>query len=93
MGRMPRYLYSNGLMNLSRRRRRCLWQEEEKAANADYSRLHIRRRVPLVPAAGNGEPSPIQLKWLTPGGAPAKLRDVGNARHVMDEALAAQTIE
>ena len=50
-------------------------------------------RVPPVPDAGNGQPPSTSVVWLTPGGAPARLRDVGNARHVMDEALAAQTIE
>jgi hypothetical protein len=93
MGRTPMYLQPNGLMNLSRWRRRCLCREEEKAGGRDYSRQLLHRRVPLVPEAGNSEPPSNRLKWLTPGGAPARLRDVGNARHVMDEALAAQTIE
>jgi hypothetical protein len=80
-------------MNLSRWRRRCLWQDEEKPGSDDYSRLPTHPRVPLVPEAGNGLPPSNQLKWLTPGGAPARLRDVGNASHVMDEASTAQTIE
>jgi hypothetical protein len=80
-------------MNLSRWRRRCLWREEEKAGNVDGASLHLLRRVPLVPHAGNGERHSTSVVWLTPAGAPARLRDVGNARHVMDEALAAQTIE
>jgi hypothetical protein len=36
---------------------------------------------------------PRRPNLLTPGCPPARLRDVGTARHVMDEALAAQTIE
>jgi hypothetical protein len=53
MGRVPRYLLPNGLMNLSRWRRRCLWQEEEKSANLLISDLQSYRRVPLVPNPGN----------------------------------------
>jgi hypothetical protein len=36
---------------------------------------------------------PRRPNLLTPGCPPARLREVGTARHVMDEALAAQTIE
>jgi hypothetical protein len=36
---------------------------------------------------------PNQPNLLTPGDATARLREVGTARHVMDEASSAQTIE
>jgi hypothetical protein len=36
---------------------------------------------------------PRQPNLLTPGDATARLREVGTARHVMDEASAAQPIE
>jgi hypothetical protein len=36
---------------------------------------------------------PRRPNLLTPAGPPARLREVGTARHVMDEASSAQTIE
>jgi hypothetical protein len=82
MGRVPRYLLPNGLMNLSRWRRRCLWQEEEKSANLLISKTcSLIAGFPSYPILVTDERRSNQLKWLTPGVAPARLRVVGNARY------------
>jgi len=53
--------------------------------------------APKVPRSGNRRWSPSAYssspKWLTLGGIPARLREVGSEKYVTDVALTAQAVE